>query len=850
MKNLFNLVCILMYLILCGLTPANADGKIYVDKNGRMRDKTTGKEVRYYGVNYTLPFAHAYRAMNQLGVDHKQAIDRDIYHISRMGANAFRLHLWDVELTDSIGNLLDNEHLDLLDYLIKKLENRGIDIILTAQTNFGNGYPEHDEPTGGFSYFYNKCDIHSDPDAIKAQQKYLAALVNHTNRYTGRNYADDKNIIALEINNEPCHDTTEKQVASYINLMANTLRKNGWDKPVFYNVSHNMHLADGYYKSDIDGTTFQWYPIGLVSGHTRTGNFLPYVDDYFIPYTSLKGYKNKAKIIYEFDPADILDSYLYPAVARTFARKGFQWATQFAYDPIDMASYNTEYQTHYLNLAYTPQKALGMKIAARVMQTEPQGTDTDKYPSDTVFGAVSYKRNLAMWNTQHEYFHTNNTAYQPIQPDSLIHIAGYGSSPIVSYQGRGAYFIDRVSPEVWRLEILPDILYLADPFMKPSLDREVAVAIDTSHPMALDLPGLNENFYYISVKNEEHHARRADKLTLHATPGVYLLSSDSTALSHTSLTAPLGNILINEYVAPHVSKDIPLHVNHSPVPVHYNNMDLLITAESFGPQAPDSLVIYPEDASFWRKDNKLYTMHKKGPYTYAATIPASDLSGKTEWKYRITAATTDQKRTFPNSVPGTPLDWDSPEGEYYITRLCSQNDPVILLEGSDGVEISTIPDEWGRSYAQYSKQMPLAPDALEIVTGAGSDTITTILSAYIKDVMSNTFGKTGDTSPRTLKIRTGSVSGTDRMTVSLVNSDGITFGKTIALKPDTISEIKIADMSIMPTLLCPAPYPTFLKREFTPYGYNRQLHLPEAEVVRLAFSGSDAKVKIIGAWIE
>ena len=91
---------------------------VYVDDAGIMRRDDNRAEVRYYGVNYTVPFAHAYRALGYLGIDPKQAIDRDVYHFARLGLNAFRLHLWDVELTDSVGNLICNDHLDLLDYLI------------------------------------------------------------------------------------------------------------------------------------------------------------------------------------------------------------------------------------------------------------------------------------------------------------------------------------------------------------------------------------------------------------------------------------------------------------------------------------------------------------------------------------------------------------------------------------------------------------------------------------------------------------------------------------------------------------------------------------------------------------
>lgn len=101
-------------------------------------------------MNYTLPFAHAYRAMGYLGVDRKTAIDRDVYHMARLGLNAYRIHIWDVEISDAEGNLLENEHLELLDYLIYKLQERGIRTVITAQTDFGNGYPERNQPTGGF----------------------------------------------------------------------------------------------------------------------------------------------------------------------------------------------------------------------------------------------------------------------------------------------------------------------------------------------------------------------------------------------------------------------------------------------------------------------------------------------------------------------------------------------------------------------------------------------------------------------------------------------------------------------------------------------------------------------------
>ena len=73
---------------------------VTVDEQGVMRRSDNGEEVSYYGTNYTVPFAYSYRALGYLGRDRREAIDRDIYHIARLGLNAFRLHLWDAELAD------------------------------------------------------------------------------------------------------------------------------------------------------------------------------------------------------------------------------------------------------------------------------------------------------------------------------------------------------------------------------------------------------------------------------------------------------------------------------------------------------------------------------------------------------------------------------------------------------------------------------------------------------------------------------------------------------------------------------------------------------------------------------
>src|SRR5690606_2439833 len=123
-------------------------------------------------------------------------------------------------------------------------------------------------------------------------------------------------------------------------------------------------------------------------------------------------------------------TYLYPAMARTFRSQGFQWITQFAYDPIDLARYNTDYQTHYLNLAYTPGKAISMKIAAEVTRRVDRGESFGSYPADTLFGdfLVSHKQDLSVLNSEKIYLNSNHTTERPVAPEKLATVAGCGSS--------------------------------------------------------------------------------------------------------------------------------------------------------------------------------------------------------------------------------------------------------------------------------------------------------------------------------------------------------------------------------------------------------------------------------------
>ena len=846
----------LMYLLFSYPTFAQKEDKIatiYIDKDGVMRWSDSHSEASFYGVNYTLPFAHAYRAMNYLGKDHKEAIDRDVYHLSRLGFNAYRIHVWDVEISDAKGQLLENEHLNLLDYLISKLKERNIRILITTMTNFGNGYPERNQNTGAFTYLYDKCQIHNNPEAIAAQENYIEQLVKHLNPYTKQSYKDDPFIIGFEINNEPCHSGTTAQTEEYINKMLAALKKAGNKKPVFYNVSHNMSHTEAYYKTDIQGTTYQWYPIGLVAGHTRKGNFLPYVDQYDIPFSNLKNFDKKAKAVYEFDPADITYSYMYPAMARTFRSKGFQWITQFAYDPMDMAWANTEYQTHFLNLAYTPNKAISMKIAAEVAYSIPRNQKFNTYPQDTIFDKfqVSYLQDLSVLNSGDTFFYSNNTIAKPIAPEQLKSIAGCGSSPIVSYEGTGAYLIDQLEDGVWRLEVMPDAVQIQDPFEKPSLDKEVVTIAWNEWNMNIKLSQLGENFKVAAINRGNTFNKISNGTSIAIKPGVYLLTqANYTTKNQWSANTKWNNITLGEYVAPEARAKTFSVVNH-PDKVIEADKSLQIEANIVGPAFPDSVIIYTDKVSFWSDKNPYIKMNRMHGYTYQATIPAG-MIGEGVFRYNIIVCEGSKNYTFPAGIEGNPLDWNFYQSKYYESRVVSPTSPIELVKITDeysGIEAYGVPET---SYVTRKLNVSnlTESNSLNFNFKIKDSDARFFWRKYIRDYVSTRRESLQQAQYVCVDIK--KAEGIDNLKIGFVTSNGFTYTSKVSLNDKGVIRVRLSDLKQDVTTLLPSPYPTFLEQTFIP---DTQIPFKIGDIEMLQMSTTNnitekANIELGSVWIE
>jgi hypothetical protein len=363
-------------------------------------------------------------------------------HFARMGWDGMRLCLWgDWENSDKDGNLVVNDHLDVMDCAIAEAKKRGIYILFTPITTYSAWWPDApaDSPYAGFSKHFDKAKLGTDPAAIAAQQNYLRQILNHVNPYTGIALKDEPQIIFVEMINEPQHHADDfAGSVAYINALAGAVHDTGCTKILFHNLSQDMRIAPAILASTVPGLTFAWYPTGLNVGRTLEGNYLRTVDDFTPMHRD--DLRKAPKIVYEFDAPDLNTAYMYPAMVRAFRGVGAQFAAMFSYDMLATAPYNLGWQTHFLNLVYSPKKAMSAVIAAEAMRVIPRYAEYGVYPANRQFGPlrVSYEEDSSELATDETFLHANTTRTVPPAPAKLRRIAGIGGSPIVSYEGNGA----------------------------------------------------------------------------------------------------------------------------------------------------------------------------------------------------------------------------------------------------------------------------------------------------------------------------------------------------------------------------------------------------------------------------
>ncbi|WP_029033491.1 cellulase family glycosylhydrolase [Salinimicrobium terrae] len=821
MKNNINYVFILAVLVLTSNISFSQDvknekkGNVYVDESGVMRWDRNNEEVKGFGVNYSVPFAHAYRTGQKLGVDLKEAMRDDVYHFSRLGFDLYRIHIWDTEISDEEGNLLKNERLDHFDFLINELKNRGINFVLTPIAYWGGGWPEPDTETPGFSHKYGKEGSLTNPDAIKAQENYLAQFLEHVNPYTGIAYKDEPNVIAFEVSNEPHHRESPEKVKEFIERMLTSMRSTGTKKPIFYNVTHSIQLAETYAEAGIDGGTFQWYPTGLGFGKELEGNLLPNVNNYQIPFDDVWEKHGLAKLVYEFDAADVMKSYMYPAMARSFRQAGIQIGTHFAYDPTYMAAGNTEYDTHYMNLVYTPQKALALMISGEIFHELPMEQDLGGYPANLTFGnfSISYEKDLAVMNSAEKFIYTNSTESQPKNLKKLKQIAGFSNSPVIKYEGKGAYFLDKMENGVWRLEVMPDAILVDNPFGNNSLEKTLTVIKHGKWEMEVHLPELETEFEIIGINKENDISKMSSDQSFLVEPGTYILSKESKEIS--SSYRGWTDEDFSAFVAPESTVD-RTYLVHEPVPTLSAGQEHEISATVVS----NELV---EQVQAWFRNGNTYEsvdLQQGEAYQYTAVVP-EELLKNGFLEYRVIVTTPGGTRTFPGGQEGNPGQWDFDPDDPYTVRIVEPDAPVYLFNASEDTE--DVVRKWLPTNnvvpAEHPGEAEFQVDVKKLFEVDPENTNAAPVYDYSFRYNFNrrVEGREGVLENKEKLVLKGRALNEKpvKIQVALVMDNGRSFGKIIELQPEVEEyEIDLSSLEPVQTVTLPRPYPTFLPLYF------------------------------------
>lgn len=507
--------------------PVPTGSSLITLKNGVMLTPD-GREARLWGVNFQTPISWEYNRLANVGIaktaDAINAVAlNNIKDLQMMGVNHLRCHLTPADLTDSEGNLLVNSvYLDALDYMIAEAESRGMYVTFAFLNHMGQ------YGTGGAWAGRDRSTWIQDPEVVECSRKYVRQLVNHINKYNRKAYKDTGCIAYWELINEPdmfSYDEIFSQscvseyrawlsekgkadspdsyaefrtgtVREYIDGMIDLLREEGDKHLVCWSLNWhryrkgNKDIFDGVSASKTDLVAFCNYPGQDLVSQSYWENTYNLTDIDFASWflgqrSSEDGYgwaltdafSSKGKVVYEFETFFNQSAYLYPLQASYFRSFGVQSASMWTYTFNEIAPYFGG--SHFLNINYTPAKAAAFIVAQHIFRNEPHISSFSSTPNEQTTGsyAISRSRNGAVWSSSDTFCHSCEIgdSWNPVPPAPTVkHIAGYGSSPLVSYSGTGIYFIDENDGNL-HITLLPDVKIVGDIYSGATYGTEKAI---------------------------------------------------------------------------------------------------------------------------------------------------------------------------------------------------------------------------------------------------------------------------------------------------------------------------------------------------------------------------------------
>ncbi|HET7536400.1 MAG TPA: hypothetical protein VFJ90_08095, partial [Candidatus Didemnitutus sp.] len=509
------------------------------------------------------------------------------------------------------------------------------------------------------------------------------------------------------------------------------------------------------------------------------------------------------------------------------------------------------------------------KVAREAFHHVPLFKDYGAYPANTTFAGtrVSYEEDLSEFVTENKFFYSNTTVTKPPATGKLLHVAGYGNSAVVDYPGQGAYFLDQLEPGVWRLEVMPDAIWVRDPFEKPSPKKQVTRIAWNEWPMRVDLPDLGAGFSMTGLSDGNNATAAATDRTIRVRPGTYLLTRAGVTTKW-KRDDKWENITLKEFVAPAASLD-QTYVLHQPDEEATATENLRVTATIASPTPIKSveLVVYPPlppAESDRRVPANPHTQPGAGntPGTGprnpggAVTIPMKQVSGLRyaaeiasdqlvpgTLRYHIVVKNGAGSTTYPSGFAGSPTDWDF-TGDAWRTRLVPAHAPVLLFSAdTDAAKITAdhrnvrsdlVPsDRPGTSAMQFVTRDLDEPDHdfsfrsffRDKIRGRAID-----IPAMHRLVL---YGNSVTDAPCTLQL-------------ALVTSDGVAYGGLVTVAPvNGTYAVSLESLHQVRTPNIPHGYPVFL-HFWSDVPTNASLKLERIEAVMVSIGPGTAPADYAG----
>jgi hypothetical protein len=384
---------------------------------------------------------------------------------------------------------------------------------------------------------------------------------------------------------------------------------------------------------------------------------------------------------------------------------------------------------------------------------------------------------------------------------------------------------------VWRLEVLPDAIWVDNLFGQNRLDKTVAVTNWRKWPMEITLPDLGSMFTAKPLKSDLTGVV-VNGNSLVVTPGVYLLTRKGVTSKFTG-NEKWKNITLNEFAAAD-RKISSNYVIHQPLSQVVAAKPFRILATIVTQEEARSVVVQ----AYRGTENTKIPMTRISGYDYECTIPAEFVK-EGYVGYNIIVDHNGEVETYPSGKKVSPDNRAGWGGESYTTSVVLPGGPLFLFNAR------TDADQLSRVWRRGSMPVPSSdPDKTELMIRLEKlfvvdSEFTTAPPVYDYTMRYNFIPKIAGRRESIadysrLVLRGRSMEKSFPVQVALIDRQGNAFGGM--LKLDTRSgdyAITLSELRPVKLVTMPRPYPTFLPYYFE-NGREGKLDMKDAETLQIS----------------